>query len=210
MPTDSPEQLPHDRPQVRLLGVVLGLRCFLFLIELGVGLQSHSLSLLAGSGHLFADLLTLGITLLSAGLMQQRSSHWVSLNYRRVTAWVGLLNGLSLSAIAVILVWEFTSHLNTPEPVPGLPLLMVAILSIGVNGLIVHLLQEEHHHDLNLRGVFLHGVADAASSIGLVLAAIAVQWLGWLWVDALVGLLIAALIGISALSLAADSLKELP
>lgn len=210
MHANSFKQITHDRQKIRLLWRILALRCFLFLVELVVGLQSHSLSLLAGSGHMFADLVALGLTLLAAWLIQRQSTGWVSFNYRRVTAWVGLLNGLSLTLIAVMIAWEALAHLHAPESVPGLPLLMVAVVSIAINGLIVHLLDEDRHQDLNLQSVFLHGVADAASSIGLILAALAVYFLNWLWADAIIGLLIAILISISALSLVADSLKELP
>ena len=67
-------------------------------------------------------------------------------------------------------------HLQTPEPVLGLPLLIAAELSIVINGLIVDLLHTGSHYNLSWQGVFLHGVADAASSVGLILAAVAVHF----------------------------------
>lgn len=57
--------------KIKLLWIVLGLRIGLFLVELRVGLWSHSLSLVAGAGHLFSDLLALGLTLLAAWLAQR-------------------------------------------------------------------------------------------------------------------------------------------
>ncbi|MBW4623837.1 MAG: cation transporter [Cyanosarcina radialis HA8281-LM2] len=88
-------------------------------------------------------------------------------------------------------------------------MLIVAALSVAINTAIVHLLREHHRHNLNLHGVFLHGVADAASSIGMILAALAVYFFNWLWADAIAGLLIAALIGTSAFYLFADSFREM-
>jgi cobalt-zinc-cadmium efflux system protein len=150
--------------QVQHLWSILGLRSCLFLFQLGIGLKSNSLSLLAGSGHLFLDLVTLSLTLLAVWIVQRQAD----LNYQQISAWIGLGNGMSLSAIASIIFWEAVQHLQTPEPVLGLSMLIGASLSLVVNGLITSLLHEDSHHDLNIRGVFLHGVADAASSIALL------------------------------------------
>ena len=200
----------QNRQKVRLLQWVLGLRCGLFLVELGVGLWSRSLSLLAGSGHVFSDLITLGLTLLATWLTQRRSIPKTELSQgRRLEAWIALLNGVSLGAVALLLAWEAFEHLQAPEPVLGLPMLGAAGLSLVINGLSIYLLHENHRHDLNLRSVFLHGVADAASSIGLMVAALLVYFFNWLWADAVIGLLVALLICLSTISLIAESLRVL-
>jgi cobalt-zinc-cadmium efflux system protein len=200
----------QQQQKVKRLWWVFGLRSGLFLVELGAGLWSHSLSLLAGSGHLFSDLITLGLTLLATWLTKRRSTTQTVVNQnRRIEAWIALLNGVSLAIVAMLLGWEAIEHLQAPEPVLGLPLLGAAALSLIINGLSLYLLQNDHHHDLNLRGVFLHGVADAASSIGVMVAALAVYFLNWVWVDAAIGLLVALLICFSTISLIKDSLRIL-
>ncbi|MGH2413362.1 MAG: cation diffusion facilitator family transporter, partial [Microcystaceae cyanobacterium] len=192
-----------------LLWWVLSLRSGLFLIELGAGLWSHSLSLLAGSGHLFSDLVVLGLTLLVTWLTQRRSESQAAFKGRQLEAWVALLNGVTLAFIALLLGWEAVRQLQAPEVIVGLPMLVAAGLSLVINGLSIYLLHEDSHHDLNLRSIFLHGVADGASSVGVVLAACAVYFFNWLLADAAIGLLVALLICFSALSLIADSLKVL-
>ncbi|WP_019501292.1 cation diffusion facilitator family transporter [Pseudanabaena sp. PCC 6802] len=199
--TDFLEATPHDLPKVRLLWIVLGLRSFLFLVELVVGLQSHSMSLLAGSGHLFLDLVTMGLTLLVVWLLQRQSNGWSAIDYWKVTAWIGLLNGASLSAIAFLIAWESVKHLQVPEPILGLPMLLVAGISLVINGLSIQLLYEDSHNDLNIRGVLLHGVADATVSVSVILAACAVYLCNWLWADAVGSLVVSVLISLSAISL---------
>lgn len=171
---------------------------------MGVGIWSHSLSLLAGAGHLFSDLLTLGLTLVAAWLVQHQSPSQSAAKYKWLEAWVALLNGVSLGAIALLIAWEAIKHLQTPEPISGLPVLLVAGLSLVINGLSVQLLHPHSHHDLNFRGVLLHGIADAASSISVILAALAVYFFNWLWADTVASLLVALLIGLSAISLLRD------
>lgn len=71
------------------------------------------------------------------------------------------------------------------------------------------LLYKHRQRDLNLRGVFLHGVADTASAVSAILAAGAMYWFNWLWADAAAGILVAMLISISAVSLMRSALQML-
>lgn len=118
-------------------------------------------------------------------------------------------NGASLGAVALLINWEAVKHLQNPEPISGLPVLLVAGLSLVINGLSVQLLYPHSDRDLNFRGILLHGVADAASSISVILAALAVYFFNWLWADTVASLLVALLIGISAISLLRDGWQVL-
>lgn len=197
-----------DMPKLNLLWVILWLRSCLFLIELGVGLWGGSLSLLAGSGHLLSDVVTLGLTVLVVWLTERQSSGETNFKYQQIEAWIGLLNGVSLVALAGFIALEAVEHLQNPEYISGLPMLIVATLSVVINGLSIQPLHKHSHHDLNLRGVFLHGIADAGSSIGVIMAAGCVYFFNWLWADAVASLLVALFLSISAISLIKDSLRQ--
>lgn len=193
--------------KVKLLWIVLGLRISLFLVELGTGLWTHSLSLLAGSGHMLLDVITLGLALMAAWLAQRPSTGQATFGHQRVEILVALVNGLGLMAIAAWIAWEAVGRFQTPEPVLGLPMLVVAGLVLGVNSLNISLLHSDSQYDLNLRGVLLHVAADAASSFGVILAALVIYWRNWLWADAAASLLVASLLSLSALPLVWDSLR---
>lgn len=201
--------MTQRRKKSQLLWIVLGLRIILFLAEIEVGLWSRSLSLLAGSGHIFSDLVTLGLTLLAAYLVEHRTGNKEGFKYQRLEIWVAMVNGLSLIAIACLIFWETVTHLQAPELKPSLPMLLVAGLSVAINSANIHLLRNDSHHDLNLRGVFLHGIADAASSLGVMLSALVVYCWHWLWADTVASLFVASLIVWSALSLFLNSFNLL-
>jgi cobalt-zinc-cadmium efflux system protein len=189
-------------PKTSLLWIILGLRIALFSIELGTAIWSHSLSLLAGAGHLFADLLTLGLTFIAAWAIQRQPLDRATQTERRLKAWIGLINGISLGAIAFLIALEAVKHLQTTEEsVASLPMLLVAGLSLATNAFVVYLLYRHRDRDLNLRGVFLHGVADATSALSAILAASMMYWFDWLWADAAASLLVVVIISFSALSL---------
>lgn len=202
-------EVTQGRQQSQLLWIVLGVRISLFLVELGVGLWNHSLSLLAGSAHIFSDLVTLGLALLAAYLVERKSKVQEAFSYQRLEIWVALLNGFSLMAIAFLLTWETVSHLQVPESKLGLSVLLVAGLSLAINSSIVYLLHKDSHRDLNVQGVFLHGVADAVSSLGVMLSTFAIYYWHWLWADAIASLFVACILSFSAISLVQDSFKAL-
>jgi cobalt-zinc-cadmium efflux system protein len=198
-------EIDNIQPKMSILWAVLGLRIGLFAIELGTAIWSHSLSLLAGTGHLFADLLTMGLTFGSAWVMQGQADRTTQTE-QRLNAWIGVVNAISLGAISVLIALEAVKHLQTPELVSSGAVLLGAGLSLVGNSFVVYLLHRQHQaldteRDLNLRGVFLHGVADAASALSAIVAGGAMYWFGWLWADVAAGLLVAMLIGLSAVSL---------
>lgn len=201
-------ELENSDPKSSLLWIVLGLRIALFAVELGTAIWSHSVSLLAGAGHLFADLLTLGLTPIAAWVVQ-RQVDATTRTEQRLKAWIGIMNGMALSAIAVLIAQEAVNNLENVESIAPLPMLLVAGLSLMVNGFAVYLLYKHRQRDLNLRGVFLHGVADTASAVSAILAAGAMYWFNWLWADAAAGILVAMLISISAVSLMRSALQML-
>lgn len=193
----------------RLLWIVFGLRSGLFLAELVTGLWTHSLSLIAVSGHMLVDVLTIGVALIATWLAERSFKDEIPFDQEQVEAWAALINGLFLMGIAVVVAWKVIERFYLPQPVLGLPMLIMAALGFVVKGVNASLLYSDSHHDLNLRGVFLHAIADAASSVSLILAALAVFYLGWLWADAAGSLLVACLMTLSALLLIRDSLGVL-
>jgi cobalt-zinc-cadmium efflux system protein len=205
----SDPEAVYAMQKVRRLWIVLGLRCSLLLVELAVGFWTHSLSLLAVAGHMLSDIFTLGAALIAASLAQRPATSRATFGYRRLEILVALMNGSILIAIAALIAWRAIERFQAPEPVSALPTLIVAALGLAINSLLVSLLHEDSDRDLNLRGAFLHVLADAVSFFGVILAAIVVYWFNWILADAVASLFVACLICLSALPLVWDSLRIL-
>ncbi len=195
--------------KVRRLTYVFLLVASFSAIELAIALYSHSMALLADAGHLFADCLALLLALLGAWIVQ-RSQSSDRLEDRRIETAIALFNGLSLLAIGGGVGLEAIAQVQTPaKEILSLPMLIAAIAGLVVNSVNILLLHEHSHDDLNLKGAFLHIIADALSSVGVLLAALAVWTMHWLWADGAIGLFIALLIVASALPLVGQSFKLL-
>jgi cobalt-zinc-cadmium efflux system protein len=175
------------------------------MVELAIGWYSHSMALLADASHLFFDCFALLLALLGAWIAQKTNA-----DGQRIEIAIALFNGLSLLAIGSGIALEAIWQLQTPSvEILSKPMLAAAAIGLAVNSANILLLHDLSHDDLNLKGAFLHVIADALSSIGVLLAALAVWRMHWLWADSLISLPIAGLIVASALPLVKQSFKLL-
>ncbi|MEO0757694.1 MAG: cation diffusion facilitator family transporter [Cyanobacteria bacterium J06648_16] len=196
--------------KLRVLWVALALVATFSSIELRMGHHSHSLSLLADAGHMVADVFAIAMALLAAWIAQWPASDRAPFGYRRVEILAALVNGVGLLLIAgwVAKAAVFQLHAPPTEILTG-PMAATAALGLGVNGLNAWLLHGHAGQDLNLRGAFLHVLADAVSCLGVLLGAGAIAWRHWYWVDGAVGVAIALLILLGSIPLLRQSLSIL-
>lgn len=202
--------VPDRAEKSRLLLIALVLIGGFSGVELAVSLTSGSLALLAEAGHMVSDCGALGLSLLAAWIARIPPSSRAPFGYRRVEILAALLNAVGLLAIALWIGWESVERLRQGSTdIVGLPMLITAVVGLGVNLINASLLHDHSHHDLNLKGAFLHMVADAISSVGVIIAAIAVWAFQWYWADGAISLMVAVLIGVSAVPLLQQSLDVL-
>jgi cobalt-zinc-cadmium efflux system protein len=194
--------------KVRILGTALVLVLCFACSELAIGYFCHSVALQAESGHMISDSFALGLSLLASWIAQRRSSDGANLGNQGVEVFAALFNGMALVVIAIWIGIEAIASLQSPPAdILSLPMLITAGVGLGVNGVNVFLLHDSSHHDLNMRGAFLHVIADLISSVGVILAALAVWLMHWLWADGAISIFVSLLILLSAIPLIAQSLN---
>jgi cobalt-zinc-cadmium efflux system protein len=175
--------------------------------EFMVGRSSHSLALVADSGHVASDGLALGLALLAVWLA--RASSVISKASRWETG-AALVNAIALTAIALWIGVEAITRLQSPPTdIASLPMLITAGVGVGVNGVNIALLHRGSQDDLNLRAAFLHVVADGISCLGVIVSGIAIATWRWLWADGAVSLLVAVLILFSSLPLLLQTIQRM-
>jgi cobalt-zinc-cadmium efflux system protein len=194
--------------KIRLLSIGLLLSASFSFIEYGVGRQSHSLALIVDSGHLFLDCFAMALALLATGFAQVAVNNRMGLEARKAENLAAIANGLGLLVLATWVIWEAVMrfHMGHPAIVSG-AMLSTAIIGLGFNLVTVSLLHDHSHADLNIRGAFLHALADTVSSIGVLLAALLIWVLHWNWADEVISILTAGLIAMSALPLIDESVR---
>lgn len=203
--THSHHPIPTNVGQQRLLLLALVLILSFAVVEWMVGWLSHSLALMADSGHMASD----GLAIALAGLavwLSRRQPHSNS----RWESWAALINGMALTAIAGWILWEAITRLQNPvAQIASIPMLITAGIGAVVNGINVRLLHSHSHASLNLRAAFLHVLADTISSVGVILAAIAIAVFHWVWVDGVVSLLVALFILYHSMAIVKQTIQAL-
>lgn len=179
-----------------LLSIILtGL---IFFAEFGGGLWTGSLALLSDSAHVFMDVFALGLSYLAirAATLPPNDRH--TYGYHRMQVLAALANGATLLLISVEIFREAINRFQNPQPIEAGPMLVIAIIGLVVNLIVVMVLREHDHDDLNTRAAFLHVLGDALASVGVIVAGIAIYFTGLLWIDPLVSILISLLILLSS------------
>ncbi len=184
---------------VQTLGLASGLMTVFLIWQWIAAVHTQSLSLLADAGHGLIDELALVLSLVTTwwGCRDAERTALLPRSTERISLETlsALVNSLTLVGISLWIGWESVGRWQHPAlMLDDRLILLTAIMGIVVNTVNVYWLKGSRDHNLNMRGVFLHILADLLISFGVVLAAVAIAWLHWLWMDSAVGILIAGLI----------------
>ena len=203
----------HDRAYkavtVWRLGWSLAITVAAMVIEFAGGLLTGSVALLSDAGHMLTHGFALGIAI--AGILVARlpACHHRTFGLLRAEVVAAFVNALFLLAITVWIGVEAVGRLFDPQPILTLQMLGVALFGLAVNVASVLLIESTRHGDLNVQSVFAHMIADAASSVAIVVAAIVISYTGWVWLDSVVAMGIGLLIAVWAWGLLRESLRVL-
>jgi cobalt-zinc-cadmium efflux system protein len=167
---------------------------------------ANSTSLLADAVHNLGDVLSLVLAWVAQRLAKRPPTARSTYGMKKTSILAAFANGILLVFTCGIIVTEAVYKFLTPTAVEAFPVMVVASIGIIVNGATA-LLFLKGTHDLNIRAAFLHLLYDALVSVGVVGAGALLYWKGWLWVDPLVGLLIALVILKGTWALFTDSFR---
>lgn len=175
--------------------------------EWSFGAIAHSLALMADAAHNLGDVLALVLAWLATRLARRPPSERFTYGLRGSSILAALVNAGALLVITGGLGWEALRRLPDPGPVEGNIVIVVALAGVVVNGVTAWLFMQGGKTDLNLRGVYLHMAADAAVSLAVALAGVAVIFTGWNWLDPALTLGVSAVILWSSWDLLRQSLR---
>jgi len=176
------------------LALSLGLTLAFVIVEIIAGLLSNSLALLTDAAHNFTDVIALGLSWYAIRIALQPANAGKTYGYHRVGILVALVNSTTLVLISLGIFIEAYRRFTAPPEVDAPILIGVGIIAFLINAVTAWLVHRGSENDLNLRSAFIHLMGDVLSTIGAVLAGIAIAVTGWNWLDPLVSVLIGILI----------------
>ena len=191
----------------RAFQVGIGLNLLFVGIEMSTGVFADSVALMADATHNLADVLALALAWGAAILSRRQPTQRYTYGLKGTSILAALANAVLLLLITGGLAWEALQRLAHPPEVQAGLVIAVATLGVLVNGATALLFMRGGQHDLNIRGAYLHMAADAAISLGVVVAGMGMLAFGWNWLDPLVTLLLVTVIAAGTWSMLRDSVS---
>jgi len=207
MPSHDHDHAPASFGRAFAIGIALNVG--FVLIEAFYGWRSGSLALLADAAHNLSDVGGLSLAWAGLAAARLRGNERHTYGWQRGSIMASFANAVILLVAMGSLAWEAAHRLQSPSPVEGATVMVVAGIGVVINAVTAWLFMRGGKEDLNIRGAFLHMAADALVSAGVVLAGALYLWNGWTWLDPIVSLAIAGLVVIGTFSLFRRSLHLL-
>ncbi|MBS0237914.1 MAG: cation transporter [Proteobacteria bacterium] len=176
-------------------------------VEVIAGFLANSMALVADAGHNFGDVLGLLMAWGASALAKRRPTPRFTYGFGSSTILAALANAVLLLVAVGAIVLEAIQRLIEPAPVAAGMMIVVAAVGIVINGFTAWLFVSGSECDVNIRGAYLHMMADAGVSLGVVIAGVALVFTGWNWLDPVVSLIIAVVIVWSTWGLLKDSMR---
>src|SRR3569623_2062516 len=183
---------PIDYGRAFLIGIALN-TAFIG-VEALYGYLANSTALLADAGHNLSAVLGLATAWIAAVLSKRAPTARYTYGLRTTSILAALAHAVLLLIASGTILLEAVQRLIEPEPVKTTPIIVVAAIGILVNGVTAWLFASGQKGDINIRGAYLHMMADAAVSAGVVIAGLVIMQTGWLWVDPLTSLAVVGVI----------------
>ncbi len=193
----------HFNPAFRI-GLTLNMS--LVVLEAMAGVWANSLALLSDAGHNLSDVLGLLLAWGASYLARRKTSARKTYGWRKASILAALFNAIFLLVVTGGLAWEAVQRLSNPGPIQETMVIWVASVALVINGGTALLFASGRKGDLNIRGAFLHMMADAVVSLGVILGGVMIILTQWFWLDPLITLIIAGLIIFTTWDLLKDAL----
>ncbi|PMB50460.1 cation transporter [Fischerella thermalis CCMEE 5205] len=197
----------HHQPTYNrafVIGIILNMG--FVIVEAVFGFLTNSLALTADAGHNLSDVLGLILAWGASWLIRRRPTKRYTYGLRRSSILAAFLNACLLLVAMGAIALEAIERLGSPKPIAGGTIITVALVGIVINGITAGMFISGKEQDLNIKAAFLHMVADALVSFGVVLAGIAIVTTNWLWFDPVISLIIVVVILVGTWKLLTQSL----
>ncbi|CAI9419297.1 cation diffusion facilitator family transporter [Nocardioides sp. T2.26MG-1] len=192
------------------LAVAFGMVASFFIVELVFGILSGSLALISDAGHMAADVVALGAALVATKIASRPDTTGRrTFGSYRAEVFASGLSVLLMLGVAVYVVVEALRRMGERVEVQTGTMMVVGAIGLGINVVSIFMLRAGASESLNVRGAYLEVVADAAGSVGVIVAGLLVVLTGDGWWDTVVALAIGIFVAVRAVGLGRQVLAVL-
>lgn len=195
----------HTSNKKALLTSFIMIAAFMVVEVIG-GIMTNSLALLSDAGHMLSDAASLGLSFFAIKLGEKQVTQEKTYGYKRFEIIAAALNGITLIVVSVYIFYEAFHRFFAPPEVQSTGMLLISTLGLVVNIVAFFILMKgDKDENLNVRSAFLHVLGDMLGSVGAIVAALLIMFLGWGIADPIASVIVAVLILISGFRVTKDS-----
>jgi len=183
----------HNKGKVK---IVFWLTTVIMILEIGAGTWSGSMALLADGWHMGTHSAAFLITIFAYSYAKKHADNKdFSFGTGKVNYLGGFASAVALAIVALMMAIESAHRLIEPQTIYFNEAIAVAIIGLVVNiASVVVLHDDHHHHDHNLKAAYFHVLADTLTSLLAIVALTTGKYFGWIWMDAIMGIVGAVVI----------------
>ena len=176
---------------VRLLILSFAINMLLSVAEIVGGIVSGSVSLIGDALHNTSDAFSILIAVIAFKIGNKKASAKYTYGFKRAEIIGGFVNLILLFISGCYLLVEGIERLINPQQIDGLLIIWISVLALIIDALTAKISHHDAHHNSNMKMVFIHNLADAFGSIGVIISGLCIMWFDLYRVDGIVALLIA-------------------
>ncbi len=184
----------HGHDHGKAFAISVALNVGFVVVEVVYGFLADSVALMADAAHNLSDVLGLLLAWGAMRLATREPCERRTYGWRKSTIFAAFLNAVLIMLAVGAVAWEAIGRIGAESAIDGWTMIIVAAIGVVINAVSAALFFVGRHADANIRGAFLHLVADAAVSVGVVVAGAVVLWTGWQWVDPATSLAISVVV----------------
>lgn len=191
----------------RAFYIGIALNTIFTVVEFIIGYSTNSLALLADASHNLSDVASLLISLIGLKLAEKVSNSMYTYGYKKASILASLINAIILVFIAVNISMEAVERMRHAPELLGTPIIITALIGVVINSVSAFLFFSGQKHDINVKGAFLHLLADAVVSLGVVISGFIVSYTKLDIVDPIISIIIALVVLFSTWGLLKESIR---
>ena len=182
----------HDEKPASLKNLVLAIiiNGGIVVFEMVFGLLISSMALISDAVHNLSDIAAMSFTYWAEKVSRRPATALKTYGYRKIEFIAAFVNSIVLSVVIVFVFWESVQRLMSPADVSGKTMLWVALVAFAGNGAATLLLKKISGQNFNIKSAWLHSLQDALFSLGVIVGALLITFMGWHFVDPLISIVI--------------------
>ena len=176
---------------IKSLYIAFAINMLLTLVEIISGIWADSIALIGDGLHNTSDAFSILIAIIAFKIGTKKASEKYSFGFKRAETIGGLVNLILLFISGMYLFFEGISRIITPQSIDGKIIIYVSVLALIIDTATAKLTHTHSHGNMNIKMLFIHNLADALGSVGVIISGLCVVLFGWNFVDGIIALLIA-------------------